>query len=179
MVGGKARSETRGTAAGAVRNKAADDARIVAGAGGRRRRRAGCRGVANSVAKARGAAAACAGAEPPPPMRPRRRRGGAAATSVAGSSALTKSRGEDDGSGGREPCARCGNGRLVGRRLRGWRGRAAGKTNIVVMAQHNTGATWNLLQVNGEGTEGGAQMGQRDKGCDTSGEGAATRRPER
>lgn len=141
MVGGKARSEMGGTAAGTACNKAGDDGRMVAGAGGRRRRRVRCRGVTGSVAKARGAADAGAGAEPPPPMRSRRRRGGAAATSVAGWSVLTKSRGGDDGSGGREPCARCDNGRLVGRRLRGWRGRAAGETNIVVMAQHNTGAT--------------------------------------
>lgn len=172
MVGGKAMSETGGTAAGAARNRAGDDGRMVVGAGGRRRRRAGCRGVAGSVAKARGAAAVCAGAEPPPPLRPRRRRGAAAATSVADWSALTKSRGGDDGSGGRKPCARCGNGRLVGRRLRGWKGRAAGGTNIVVMAPRNTGATWNLLQVNRGGNGGEEYAWDR-------GERVATRRGKR
>lgn len=158
MVGGKAGSETGGTADGAARNRAGDEGRMVVGAGGRRGRRASCRGAAGSVAKARGAEGVRAGAVPLPSLWPRRRRGGGAATSVEEQPELTKSRGGDDDNRGWVPSARRGNGRLVGRRLRGWRGRAAGATNIVVMAQRNTAATWNLLQADEGGIEGEAWM---------------------
>lgn len=148
MDGGKVASEMGNTAAGADRNRAGEDGRmVVGGAGGRRRRRATCRGAAGSAGKARGAAAVCDEALPLPPLQPRRRRGGAPATSAEGATALTKSRGGDDDIRGVAPAARRGNDNPSGRRHRGSRGRPAGATNVVVMARSNPGAGWPLLVV--------------------------------